>query len=58
MALLKRTRINFQKIYSSSFEQKLLTALCAQTQTKKTFDSIAKQCCQKFSCSLFDQKLL
>jgi hypothetical protein len=34
------------------------TALCAQTQTKKFFERVAKQPFQKISCGLFDQKLL
>jgi hypothetical protein len=34
---------------------KQLTALCAQTQTKKNFESVAKQRFQNFSCGSFDQ---
>ncbi len=35
-----------------------LTALCAQTQNKKLFESVAKQHFQKVSCGSFDRKLL
>jgi hypothetical protein len=36
----------------------LVTALCAQTQTKKFFEMVAEQAFQKISCGLFDRKLL
>jgi hypothetical protein len=35
-----------------------LTALCAQTQTNKNFESIALQCSQNFYCGSFDRELL
>ncbi len=34
------------------------TALCAQNQTKKNLENIAKQRFQDFSCGAFDWKLL
>jgi hypothetical protein len=34
------------------------TVLCAQTQTKQIFESIASQCFQKFACGSFARKLL
>jgi hypothetical protein len=33
----------------------LITALCAQTQTKKIFESVALQHFQKFSCGSFER---
>ncbi|TYQ30924.1 hypothetical protein [Pseudanabaena sp. UWO310] len=35
-----------------------LTVFCTQTQTKKLFESVAKQHFQKVSCGSFDRKLL
>jgi hypothetical protein len=35
-----------------------LTALCAQTQTKKYFESFALQSFQNISCGSFDRQLL
>jgi hypothetical protein len=35
-----------------------ITALCAQTQTKKKFASVASQRLQIFSCGSFDRQLL
>jgi hypothetical protein len=34
---------------------KLLTALCAQTRTKRFFESVAKQHFQKIFCGSFDR---
>jgi hypothetical protein len=36
----------------------IITALRAQTQAKKNFESIAKQRFQNFSCGSFDRQLL
>jgi hypothetical protein len=36
-------------------EEKILTALCAQTQTKEIFESLATQRFQKFPCGSFDR---
>jgi hypothetical protein len=35
----------------------LLTAICAQTQTKKSFESVASQRFQNFSWGSFDRQL-
>jgi len=39
-------------------QRRNITTLCAQPQTKKNFESVAKQRFQNFSCGCFDQQLL
>jgi hypothetical protein len=40
------------------FQQEYAVALCAQTQTKEIFESVASQRFQKFLYGSFDRQLL
>jgi hypothetical protein len=50
--------LNQIKKQYSHFFISLFTALRAQTQAKKNFESVASQRFQNFSCGSFDRQLL
>jgi hypothetical protein len=47
-----------QDIHKPAIAHNFLTALRAQTQAKKNFESVALQRFQNFSCDSFDRQLL